>query len=219
MHNKLTKPHAIIFDWDNTLADTWIIIHQALNNTFNTFNLPEWSLEETKERVALSMRDAFPKLFGENVIKAREIYYQSYLEHSKNLYQLFAHAREMLEFAKNKNILLAVVSNKNGPILRKEVAALNLNQYFHNIIGSMDAEFDKPYPHPVYKALELSDITAGEHVWFIGDTIVDMECAHRANLTPIYYGVINDPSVLAPFNPQASIKSHQELIKLIDSAY
>ena len=27
---KLPKPKAVIFDWDNTLVDTWPLIHQAI---------------------------------------------------------------------------------------------------------------------------------------------------------------------------------------------
>jgi len=27
----LVRPHAILFDWDNTLVDSWGTIHEALN--------------------------------------------------------------------------------------------------------------------------------------------------------------------------------------------
>ena len=32
----LKKPKAIVFDWDNTLVDTWPIIHMAINQTMQT---------------------------------------------------------------------------------------------------------------------------------------------------------------------------------------
>jgi len=57
-------PKAVIFDWDNTLVDSWGTIQAALNMTFDDFGLETWTLEQTKQRVARSMRDSFPILFG-----------------------------------------------------------------------------------------------------------------------------------------------------------
>ena len=28
---RLPRPRAILFDWDNTLVDSWVTIHEALN--------------------------------------------------------------------------------------------------------------------------------------------------------------------------------------------
>ena len=30
---RLPRPRAILFDWDNTLVDSWVTIHEALNIT------------------------------------------------------------------------------------------------------------------------------------------------------------------------------------------
>jgi len=61
----LRRPRAILFDWDNTLVDTWVTIHEALNFLMRAMDRPEWSLAETRERVRLSLREAFPLYFGE----------------------------------------------------------------------------------------------------------------------------------------------------------
>ena len=58
-------PRAFLFDWDNTLVDSWPIIHDALNVTLTAFGKEPWSLDETRSRVRKSMRDSFPKLFGD----------------------------------------------------------------------------------------------------------------------------------------------------------
>ena len=55
-----TKPQAIIYDWDNTLVDSWPPIQDALNTTFVAFNMPPWSMNEVRERVRKSMRESFP---------------------------------------------------------------------------------------------------------------------------------------------------------------
>ena len=45
------RPQAIIFDWDNTLIDSWYAILDAQNHTLTAFGLEPWTLEETRERV------------------------------------------------------------------------------------------------------------------------------------------------------------------------
>ena len=65
MLTSLKKPSAILFDWDNTLVNTWPLIHKAINVTFQEYGLEPWSLEKVKENAHESSREAFPKLFGE----------------------------------------------------------------------------------------------------------------------------------------------------------
>ena len=47
------RPQAILFDWDNTLVDTWLTIHEALNHVMAAMDKPLWSLAETRARVRL----------------------------------------------------------------------------------------------------------------------------------------------------------------------
>jgi phosphoglycolate phosphatase len=35
--NKLSIPRAILFDWDNTLVDTWPLIHTAMNGRWKKY--------------------------------------------------------------------------------------------------------------------------------------------------------------------------------------
>ena len=60
----LTRPRAVVFDWDNTLIDSWHAIQDAQNYTLEAFGLQPWTLEETRQRVRGSMRDSYPTLFG-----------------------------------------------------------------------------------------------------------------------------------------------------------
>ena len=51
------RPRAIVFDWDNTLIDSWHAILDAQNHTLTSFGLEPWTLEQTRERVRGSMRE------------------------------------------------------------------------------------------------------------------------------------------------------------------
>ena len=74
------KPQAIIFDWDNTLVDTWPIIRDALNTALISFGMQPWTMEDTKKKVRKSMRDSFPSLFGKDWEHAGKIFYDRYHE-------------------------------------------------------------------------------------------------------------------------------------------
>lgn len=188
MLKTLPKPEAIIFDWDNTLVDTWPIIHHALVETFTQMGVLPWTLEETKAKVGKSLRDHFPVLFGDKWELAGKVYSTTYKE--KHLHKLegLPLALEMLEFLNQTKLYRAVVSNKQGPTLRDEAAHIGWDKYFHKLVGAHDAPRDKPHPDPLYLALEGSGIIASEKVWFVGDTITDVDCALASGCTPIFYG-------------------------------
>lgn len=214
---QLPKPTAIIFDWDNTLVDTWPIIHHALVDTFEHMGHEPWTLEETKEKVGKSMRDHFPNLFGDRWEEAGEIYVERYRD--RNLINLtpLKSAEEMLNFIINLDIHRAVVSNKQGPTLRTECEHIGWNKYFHKVIGATDAERDKPYADPAILALKGSNVTPSKSVWFIGDSTPDVECALAAGLTPIIYG--NEKLANYYDNQFTYVNSHDELLFKIKEHY
>jgi phosphoglycolate phosphatase len=210
------KPKAILFDWDNTLADTWPTIYQAMCETFEAMGHEPWSFEETKERVHRSMRDSFPEIFGDRWQQASEIYFKSFRRvHLEKLTPL-EDAEEVLIALKNTDIYTALVSNKTGEALRLEVDHIGWNGYFSKVVGAKDAEEDKPSPKPVRMALEGSGIEPSQDVWFVGDSVTDMECAYNSNCVPIFYG---DQDLGAErfkaFQPKRHFKNHGEFLKEI----
>ncbi|MEG3617348.1 HAD hydrolase-like protein [Magnetovibrio sp. PR-2] len=180
-----TRPKAIIFDWDNTLVDSWLIIQDALNATFREFDVEEWTLDETKARVAKSLRDSFPELFGDRWEEAKDVFYGHFKAiHLERLTPLPGAADMLAELA-GEGIYLGVVSNKTGTLLRKEAVKLGWDKHFGQIIGATDAPQDKPAVDPVVMSLQGSDIDLGADVWFVGDSKIDMECAVNAGCLPV----------------------------------
>lgn len=207
------KPKAVLFDWDNTIADTWPIIYKALNKTFEDFGLEPWTFEQTKAKVAKSMRDSFPELFGrDNLDAVMMAYIKHYTTYSQDLYPIYEGVTELLEFLQNEGIYTAVVSNKTGTILRKEAEALNMTKHFNKVVGSLDANRDKPFPEPVYFALEGSNIDPSPYVWFVGDSHIDIDCAHNTNCFPVFFGENSDHLIQ---KPKLTVNHHDKLKKII----
>ncbi len=179
------KPKAIIFDWDNTLVDSWVIIQDALNATFDEFGLERWSLDETRARVAKSMRDSFPLLFGDAWERAGEVFYGHFEAIHLDRLTPLEGADEALVQLREAGIYLGVVSNKTGKLLRAEAQQLGWDAHFGQIIGAGDAARDKPAPDPVVMALAGSGIEMGDEVWFVGDAEIDLQCAHNTGCVPV----------------------------------
>ncbi|MEK9930797.1 MAG: HAD hydrolase-like protein, partial [Rhodospirillaceae bacterium] len=67
-------PRAILFDWDNTLVDTWGVIHDSMNVTLKHMGQNQWTIEETRKNVRKALREAFPELFGDRWEEARDVF-------------------------------------------------------------------------------------------------------------------------------------------------
>jgi phosphoglycolate phosphatase len=177
-------PRAILFDWDNTLVESWGVIHEAMNLTLDAMSHPRWSREETETRVRGSLRDTFPDLFGDRWKEAEKVFYDSFEAiHLAHLRPLSGAAELLAYLSQTLNLYVGVVSNKRGPFLRKEAAHLGWSDYFRKMAGAGDAARDKPALEHVQ--LALGDLPAGPDVWFVGDADIDLKCAHNAACMPI----------------------------------
>lgn len=212
----IRHPRAILFDWDNTLVDSWATLHEARNHCLAAMGRPLWSLAETKERARLSLRDEFPVLFGERWEEARGIYLDKVREiHLDRLAPLPGRER-LLRALAGQEVFLGVVSNKTGEFLRREVARLGWSDFFRSIVGAGDAPADKPARDPVHLALAPSGIPPGEEVWFVGDTEVDMECAWNSGCIAVLLGDAAAPQEFARFAPLLSFADETGLFRALE---
>lgn len=179
------RPRAIVFDWDNTLVDSWVCIQESYNMTFRHFAMPEWSMAETQANVAKSLRDSFPSMFGDRWEEARDVFYRAFEAIHLDFLRPLDDTETMLHRLKEAGIYLAVVSNKRGAFLRKEAEVLGWTSLFGALVGAADAARDKPDPAPVSLALAPSGQAPGPLVWFVGDAPVDTECGVRSGCVPV----------------------------------
>lgn len=215
----ITKPEVVLFDWDNTLIDSWERSQATINHVYRHFQMPELSLEEVKNRPQVALRDSFPQVFGDRWREAYTIYYDTYAKIHLEYLSPHEGAEELLAYIHDQNIYMAVVSNKLGRNLRKEIAHLGWEHYFKEAIGAEDTPTSKPNKEPAEKALYPSLHAQGPQIWFVGDSSVDMECAKHLNATPIFIGHEDFLPEAIRINPSLIHKNNlKDLIKLIKSA-
>lgn len=180
MNTPPARPSVIVFDWDNTLVDTWPTIHEALSVTLRAMGHEPWTFEETKARVRQSLRDSFPVLFGDRWTEARDVFYEAYERNHIERLAPIPGAAEMLAALSAVDMDMAVLSNKTGRYLREEAAHLGWSGNFAALVGAGDAEQDKPARQALDLALYPIGCKADPGVWIVGDSGIDMEAAHRA---------------------------------------
>jgi phosphoglycolate phosphatase len=205
----MPAPTVLLYDWDNTLVDGWAGITASLNAVFGAFDLPSWSVADTKTRVRVSLRESFPLMFGDQWERARDLFYATLAE------QHLQHVQPMPGVASALAAGAAwpqgVVSNKTGRFLRAEVTHLGWDAHFRAVVGAGDAVADKPAPDPIHLALERIGAAADRTVWYLGDTALDMQAARAAGVTAVLVGDAAHDGGVDRAAPDIHVSSAHEL--------
>lgn len=182
----MSAPKAILFDWDNTLIDGWAAIEAGLNAAFAAFGKPAWTRAQVLANVRKSLRDSFPEHFGAEWERARDIFYEAVQATHLQVIRPLPETVSMLDAV--AHLPLGVVSNKQGPLLRTEAAHLGWAGRFQVLVGAGDAVADKPSGAPLHLALARMGLQAGPHIWYVGDTSIDMQAARAAGCIAVLLG-------------------------------
>lgn len=214
------KPRAVIFDWDDTVVNSWDTALQALNAALVGMGMEAWSDAEARRRCGGSARDMFQSLFGDRWQDADKIYYDTFNRIFLDNMKIHDGIEDIFKALADEGVYLAVVSNKRGHLLRSEAEHVGFAPYFGKIIGAGDAAADKPDPAPVHLALEGSGIAPGADVWFIGDSHTDMQCAHNTGCLPILIETKTPPEdMLKDVPPAHRFARHADITAFIRGCF
>lgn len=181
---------AIIFDLDGTLADTIKDIHDAVNSLRNELSLPEISEKQTIsninngafmliKRSLPELKDADDDTFKMH-LKTYEGYYQKCYNNKTALYPGIRRAIEQL---KQKNIPLAVLSNKQDVFVKNIIKKLFDDNTFDIVIGQGSFP-TKPDPSSVMHICDTLGVLPKETA-LVGDSDIDIKTAINAGALPI----------------------------------
>lgn len=179
------KIRNIIFDLDGTLLNTLTDLYLSVNFALNKFSYPTKTKEEIRTFVGNGIRQLVIRSVPhgednpdfERIFETFKTYYK---DNSMNNTLPYAGIEELLNELKNRNINLAIVSNK------ADFAVSDLNEKFFNdyitvALGEVSDLPRKPQPHLIFKAMEKINATENDTV-YIGDSEVDILTAENANL-------------------------------------
>ncbi len=218
---QLARPNVVLFDWDNTLADTWPTIFCCLERTFKEMDETPLTLEEVKagaRGIHRALRESFPEIFGEaRWEQARDLYYKHFRAIHLETTELLPHAVDVLQWLEEQpDIEVGVVSNKTGAYLREEVASTGTSRYFNGILGALDVAKEKPHKDPIVHLLKQYDLPESQwdstHVWLVGDSNTDAEAAKNAGIRIIRFGTHHGDDT-----GDVITEDHKALLKLLES--
>jgi phosphoglycolate phosphatase len=187
----------ILFDLDGTLVDTAPDLMRAHNHVMKKFGYPTKSTEEIRnlvgqgagamlgrsiwgqakkefgkvqnEKIKKEMIDAFVDYYGKNII---------------NESTLINGVKEFLKWCKEKNISMAVCTNKQEHLAIDLLKKIGIYDYFEYVAGSNTFDYCKPDPRHLTNVIE---ILGGEikRSTMIGDSETDANAGKNAGIPVI----------------------------------
>lgn len=178
------KFDTVIFDLDGTLLNTLGDLAAGVNYALKECGYPVRTIDEVRSFIGNGIDILIKRALPQNATheewqKTRDIFKVYYTEHMLDTTKAYEGIMPLLEELKSKGIKTAVVTNKNHDMANEMIP-----QFFGDLIGcvigtDLTKRQRKPAPDGVFTAIEQ---IGGKNAIYVGDTEVDVETAHNANL-------------------------------------
>ncbi len=176
----------VVFDLDGTLTDSLASIQYCANGALEACGLEGFSADRYRYFVG----DGMPELIKRCTEAAGDkdqVHFEKALEVYKTLFQEYCMYQvvpydgilELLEELKNRQIKIAVNSNKPHDRAVEVVEQIFGKGYFDLVIGQSEERPKKPSPEGVFYILEKLGVKS-EEVLYLGDTDTDMQTGKQA---------------------------------------
>jgi len=187
----------VLFDLDGTLVDTAPDLMRAHNHVMEKFGYPTKSTEEIRnlvgqgadamlgrsiwgqakkefrkvedQKIKKQMIDAFVDYYGKNII---------------NESTLINGVKEFLKWCKEKNISMAVCTNKQEHLAIDLLKKIGIYDYFEYVAGSNTFDYCKPDPRHLTNVVEILGGEIKKSI-MIGDSETDANAGKNAGIPVI----------------------------------
>ena len=183
----MTQKLTILFDLDGTIVDTAPDLMGAHNHVMKKFGLHQKELGDIKHLAGRGAWVMMQRSFKEQITneKIKKEMVKEFLDHySKNIDKESKPIKGVIDFlkwAKNKNILMGVCTNKQERLAVDLLKKIKLFDCFHYIAGSDTFDYNKPDPRHLTDVIEIigGDI---KKTIMVGDSEVDSMSASNAKI-------------------------------------
>lgn len=184
----LKKPRLIIFDYDNTLVDSWPQDFETSNEVFKALGLPPMDVFEMLQQPHTPAVAAIVEKTGLPYDKVKATYNTVYNAIHRIIAAPLPGAHALLEWIKEMGMLAVVISNKEHDLLEDTVEKVGWSKHFDKAYGARKNKPHKPDPWVVDEIIkDLPRSISKEEILFVGDALsTDIACALQANVTPVW---------------------------------
>ena len=183
----MNKNLTILFDLDGTLVDTAPDLMDAHNHVMKKFGHKEKKLSDIKslagKGACVMMQRSFRQEIKDEKIK-KEMTKEFIDFYSKNIdrgSKPINGVMEFLKWAKDKNISMAVCTNKQERLAVDLLKKLRMYEYFEYVAGSDTFPFNKPDPRHLTDVVEIIQGDLKKTI-MVGDSEVDGMSAENAKI-------------------------------------
>ncbi len=185
---------ALIFDLDGTLIDSKLDLIQAVNAMLTEMGRAKLSDEVISSYIGHGAPMLVSRALG-GVAKEDELsrglafFLDYYEEHKLDNTCLYPEVTDTLAKLKERNIAMAVLTNKPVKVSMRILEALGAAKYFQAIYGGNSFETKKPDPLGAKAILGEFRVLATDAM-MVGDSEVDIQTARNAKMiaTAVNYG-------------------------------
>ena len=118
---------------------------RAQHSAWQRWRQPLWTIEETRERVRLSLRESFPRHFGERWEEAREIYLDAFAAiHLERLTRVAGRAANAARARRQRHLSGVWSATRPAGCCAGRPTHLGWSALFGSVVGAGDAAADKP---------------------------------------------------------------------------
>jgi len=170
----------IIFDIDGTLTSTNELIFASFNHITKKYLDKSLTNEEVVSLFGPTEDKIIEDWFGENAEKVKRDYYSFYNDNHA-MANLYPGVKELLQFLKEKNILLSIYTGKGREASLLTLKKLEIYDCFDLIITGSDVKDHKPSPEGIEIFLDKYSLDK-ERVLMVGDAPADIKAARAAGV-------------------------------------
>ena len=193
----MTQQYTILFDLDGTLVDTAPDLMLAHNHVMKKFGYPTKSTDEIRTLVGQGAgallgrsiwgqaKKEFSKVQDEKIKKEMvKDFIDFYGKNIVNESTLIDGVKEFLIWAKNKNISMAVCTNKTEHLAIDLLKKIGIYDFFEYVAGHNTFEYCKPDPRHLTSVIEILGGDINKTI-MIGDSETDANAAKNAGIPVI----------------------------------
>lgn len=174
--------HAIIFDLDGTLVDSYPAILESLNYTRGAFGLADVDMTDVKRMVGRGLENLIRTAIGEkDLASGMEVFRTSYDKTHLSGSFLLPGVLETLQTLQQHSIPMAIASNKPAEYSKNILKHLGIDRFFVDCVGPEIAGKPKPDPAMLNYLLEHMRKSPADTL-YVGDMILDAETARNAGV-------------------------------------
>ncbi len=183
-----------IFDWSGTLVDDMALVVCATNHVMRVYDKPELEREHFRKSFRLPYEEFYNEFIPGVDLEEIEGHFRQGFALSQEAVPILQHAEDFLEFLKNRDSRMFVLTSMCATAFSEQVEELKLSHYFESTYAGVLDKRDL-----IGEIIKENGLDPNKTI-FVGDMTHDIETAH--------HGGVYSAGVLTGYN-------HRELLESV----